>query len=53
MKNWLKKLATGAKVALGVAIDLQSAGVIKVKGLEKAKTVRDVVEKYLPKKKPD
>ena len=39
-----KKLAIGAKVGLGIAIKLNDAGLIKVKELEKVKTVKEIVE---------
>ncbi len=42
--NW-RKIGTGFKVALDTAIDLQDAHLIKVKGLDKAKTIRDVIDK--------
>lgn len=52
MKIGWKRVLTGLRVALNVAIDLNDAHVIKVKGLDKVKTIKDVVEKNVPKKKP-
>lgn len=40
-----KRVVTALRIALNVAIDLNDAHVIKVKELEKVKTIRDVVEK--------
>lgn len=45
-----KRIGRGLKVALNIAIDLNDAGVIKVKELGKVKTVKDVVEKNVTKK---
>jgi len=45
MKFSWKGLGRGLKVALDVAIDLNDAHVIKVKELDKVKTVRDIVQK--------
>ncbi len=46
--NW-RKIGTGLKIALNIAIDLNEAKAINVKELGKVKTIRDVVEKNLPK----
>jgi hypothetical protein len=46
--NW-RKVATGLKIAANIAIDLNDAHVIKIKGIEKAKTIKDVLEKNVPK----
>lgn len=47
--NW-KKVATGLKIALNIAVSLEQAKVIKVKHLGTVKTVADAVEAGLPKK---
>lgn len=39
-----KKLGVGAKIALGVAIKLNDAKIIKVKELDTVKTVKEIVE---------
>jgi hypothetical protein len=41
--NW-KKIATGAKIALNIAIKAEEAHLIKVKGLDKVKTIKDVID---------
>lgn len=46
--NW-KKIGTGVKVALGIAIKLNEAHVIDVKELGKVKTIKDVVEAEIAK----
>jgi hypothetical protein len=48
--NW-RKVATGLKIAAAanIAIDLNDAHVIKIKGIDKAKTIKDVLEKNAPK----
>lgn len=45
--NW-KKIGTGLKVALNIAIDLNDHQLIKVKELDKVKQIKEVVEKNLP-----
>lgn len=47
--NW-RKIGTGLRIALNIAIDLNDAKVIKIKGADKAKTIRDIVEKDVKKK---
>ena len=49
--SW-KKIGIGLKVALGVAIKLNDAGVIKVKELGKVKTIKDVIEGEVGAAKP-
>lgn len=44
-----KRILKGAKIALNIAINLNDAGAIKVKELDKVKTIKDVVEKHVPK----
>jgi hypothetical protein len=39
-----RKVWIGLKVALGIAIRLNDAGVIKVKELSTVKTIKDIVE---------
>lgn len=49
MKIPWKRILKGLRIALNVAIDLNDAGAIRVKELGKVKTIRDVVEKNVPK----
>lgn len=44
MKIAWKKIGIGLKVALGIAIKLNDAHIIKVKELDKVKTVKEIVE---------
>lgn len=44
MKIGWKKIGVGLRVALGVAIKLNDAHVIKVKELDTVKTVKEIVE---------
>lgn len=43
-----KRVLKGLKIALNIAIDLNDAKVIRVKELDRVKTIKDVVEKNLP-----
>lgn len=45
--NW-RKIGTGLKVILNIAVDLNEAKLIKVKELDKVKQVKDIIEKDLP-----
>lgn len=47
--NW-RKVATGLKIALNIAVSLEQAKVIKVKHLGEVKSVADAIEANLPKK---
>lgn len=47
--NW-KKIATGLKIALNVAVSLEAAKVIKVKHLGEVKSVADAIAASLPKR---
>ena len=47
-----KRIARGLKVALDIAIDLNDAKLIRVKELDRVKTIKEVVEKRT-KKKPE
>lgn len=51
MKIAWKKIGIGIKVALGIAIKLNDAGIIKVKELDTVKTIREIVESEVPKPK--
>lgn len=44
MKIPWKRIGTGLKIVLGVAIKLNDAHVIDVKELGKVKTIKDVIE---------
>lgn len=44
-----KTLAVGAKVGLGIAIKLNDTHLVKIKGMDKVKTVKEIVEAELPK----
>lgn len=39
-----KKIGVGLKIALGIAIKLNDAHVIQVKELDKARSIKDIVE---------
>lgn len=43
-----KKVGIGLKVALGIAIKLNDAKIIKVKELDTVKTIKEIVESELP-----
>lgn len=47
-----KKIGIGLKVALGIAIKLNDAHIIKVKELDKVKTVKEIVEGEITAAKP-
>lgn len=47
-----KKIGIGLKVALGIAIKLNDAHVIRVKELDKIKTVKEIVEGEVATMKP-
>lgn len=49
--NW-RKIGTGLKIALNIAVSLDQAKVIKVKHLGKVKSVADAIEASVPKKQP-
>lgn len=49
--NW-KKIGIGIKIALGIAIRLNDAKIIKVKELDKVKTIKDIVEGEIDSAKP-
>lgn len=48
-----KRIGIGLKVVLGVAIKLNDAHVIQVKGLKTAKTVKEIVEGEISAAKPN
>lgn len=50
MSFW-KKLGTGLKVGLGVAVKLDEIGVIKVKGLSKVGAAKAAIEGAIEKEK--
>lgn len=52
MKIAWKRIGSALKIALNIAIDLNAAGAIKVKELDRVKTIRDVIEKDIPKPRP-
>lgn len=43
-----KRVGKALKIALNIAIDLNDAKVIKVKELDKVKTIKEIVEKNTP-----
>lgn len=49
--NW-KKIGIGLKVALGIAVKLNEAGVIKVKELGTVKTVKEIIESEVAAARP-
>lgn len=49
--NW-RKIGTGIKIAMGVAIELNDAHIIDVKELDKVKTVKEIIESGAEKAKP-
>lgn len=49
--NW-KKIGIGLRVALGIAIKLNDAKIIKVKELDKVKTIKEIVEGEIQSSKP-
>lgn len=49
--NW-RKIGTGLRVALGIAIKLNDAHIIKVKELDTVKTVKEIIEKEVKDAKP-
>jgi hypothetical protein len=44
MKVPWKRIVTGLKVALNIALKLNDVGVIRVKELDRVKTIKDVIE---------
>lgn len=50
MSFW-KKLAVGVKVGLGIAIKLNDSHLVKIKGMDTVKTVKEIVESEVPKAK--
>lgn len=49
--NW-RKIGTGIKIALGIAIKLNDAHVIRVKELDRVKTVKEIIEGEIAAAKP-
>lgn len=52
MKLPWKRIGTGLKIALGVAIKLNDAHVINVKELDKVKSIRDAIASEVAANKP-
>jgi len=52
MKVSWKKIGVGLKIALGIAIKLNDAHVIRVKELDRVKTVKEIVEGEISAAKP-
>lgn len=52
MKIPWKRIGTGLRIALGIAIKLNDAHIINVKELDKVKTVKDIIESEVQAAKP-
>lgn len=52
MKIPWKRVLTGLRIAFGIAVKLNDAHIITVKGLDKVSTVKDIIEAEVAAVKP-